>query len=514
MRSSLHIVSWNVASWPTTAANICKLHGSVSTWLDRHKVDILCLQEVKATRQKMVLPPSGWKTFLAPCIHRPGLNGVATLVRDPFPTLGADIDPLQSSQLSGRCILTEHGAFTLINVYVPYDGENGIQLEIKIEFLTSLLSLIRKIQKSGRSVICVGDFNVARHPRDVYYEFRKIDLDGLSQKKFEPHKDAEVNAILALIQTEWQSNIRAKLMDRRIVEISNGSKNGPKFALKIGNIQIGQRQSSANACEAIANPSELRVGPHIYKEEGIISISDFFEIVWKIEKKNFSIQSQMIFSDLYAIPRSPPEVLLLWDQLVEECNMVDSYIESNPAGRSIASERFTCWDQYRNERYENKGARIDYCLVDKKLVPAIPKVTSDKYGSLIVSSDRDLALKAATAESRWQPVPFSGGGVVGNIAKMPIEFEFLFSNPPHTGIIYTPPLFSDHVATSLILEMGLLPHEGINERAKDELGTQWKNTMASALVSPPTSLKSMFLKHKIPEREISPDRKRIHLVDI
>jgi exonuclease III len=108
--SALNIISWNVASWSTTAGYIAKYHGSVSNWLDRHHIDILCLQEVKATRQKILatpvchLNPSHWDMFLSPSVSRPGLNGVATLVRrnrvrpsgtgPSIPTLGADPRPL------------------------------------------------------------------------------------------------------------------------------------------------------------------------------------------------------------------------------------------------------------------------------------------------------------------------------------------------------------------------------------------------------------------------------------
>jgi len=50
----LHLVSWNVASWVTTLEQIKKYHTSLSAWLAAHQIDILCLQEVKGTEQKLV----------------------------------------------------------------------------------------------------------------------------------------------------------------------------------------------------------------------------------------------------------------------------------------------------------------------------------------------------------------------------------------------------------------------------------------------------------------------------
>mmetsp|Transcript_7761 Transcript_7761/g.19854 ORF Transcript_7761/g.19854 Transcript_7761/m.19854 type:complete len:94 (-) Transcript_7761:12-293(-) len=51
--ASLRILSWNVASWATTARHIAAHFGSVSQWLDRQDVDILCLQETKVPRERV-----------------------------------------------------------------------------------------------------------------------------------------------------------------------------------------------------------------------------------------------------------------------------------------------------------------------------------------------------------------------------------------------------------------------------------------------------------------------------
>ena len=128
--------------------------------------------------------------------------------------------------------------------------------------------------------------------------------------------------------------------------------------------------------------------------------------------------------------------------------------------------------------------------------------SSPNMSPLSVSSDRSIALRACTADQSWRPVPFAGGGIdasdppsVG--AK---NFEFQFTNPPQTGIVYTPPLFSDHVATSLVVDMSALPAAattGINERMNDELGTKWKASLCDALVaiaSKSLSLKDMFMR--------------------
>jgi exodeoxyribonuclease III len=543
--SSLNIISWNVASWTTTATNIAKQHGSVATWLDRHNIDILCLQEVKATRQKLLstnacnLNPNHWDMFLSPCTSRPGLNGVATIVRKnrfrgeevigSLPTVGAESKPFGIADLDnqGRCILTDHGAFTLINVYVPYDGEKGVQMGLKIRFLDALHDLIKKVQRTGRSVICVGDFNVARYPRDVHYEFRRINIEDIvsnfeanakiCEAKIGYPANNEVLDLLTFLRDNW-TPIQTTLNDRKIVEFSNGNGGDKnkiiKYVLKVGakSTQIGPRQTSSGACETTANPAAiLTADGYVYKPFGVLSAMDLFEVLSKLFQKDYTEQAKIAFSDTFGEPRSCGPVRDHFDRLMTDCELRDTYIHANPAGRQLGSERFTCWDQYRNERYENKGARIDYIFVDSQVINSVRLVETEDHfmdplkplsislNPLAISSERGKSIAAATAEGRWRPVPFIGGGIdMDPPSAAARDFEYIYTNPPQTGIVYTAPQFSDHVGTSCVLDMKELSTQGINDRLNDELGIRWKSSLPEAHVvdiKPKTvshSLKDMF----------------------
>ena len=52
------IVSWNVASWNTTLAQIRQQHGSLGAYLGRLGADILCVQETKLSREKLEKEPN------------------------------------------------------------------------------------------------------------------------------------------------------------------------------------------------------------------------------------------------------------------------------------------------------------------------------------------------------------------------------------------------------------------------------------------------------------------------
>lgn len=48
------IVSWNVAGWLSTSRKIrSHLDLSPEEFFEKHKIDILCLQEAKVTKQKL-----------------------------------------------------------------------------------------------------------------------------------------------------------------------------------------------------------------------------------------------------------------------------------------------------------------------------------------------------------------------------------------------------------------------------------------------------------------------------
>ena len=108
------------------------------------------------------------------------------------------------------------------------------------------------------------------------------------------------------------------------------------------------------------------------------------------------------------------------------------------------TDRFTCWNQYTNRRYDNEGSRIDYVIVDE----ALWRSSNPVAGTLDTGRRGGSALDACTLDGRWQPAGFDGSGIRDGRAE---DYTYHTSRPPHTGIIYTPPTWSDHVAVSLLL---------------------------------------------------------------
>ena len=83
------------------------------------------------------------------CLGADGSDSTATA----FDTSDADLDR------EGRCVLTDHGAFVLINVYVPNAGDhnrdpqlNRPRLPFKLRFLRALRRKCDALVEAGREV--------------------------------------------------------------------------------------------------------------------------------------------------------------------------------------------------------------------------------------------------------------------------------------------------------------------------------------------------------------------------
>lgn len=162
------IVSWNVNGIRAVAKR------GFFEFVERELPDILCLQEIKA-RQDQILPEDlerleklGYAAHWHPA-NRAGYSGVATLSRKKpmFVTYGLDFE-----QDEGRILVSEHGDFTLYNIYFPNGrqtptGPDPVRLAFKLAFYDSLLEVLEEERSEGKNLVVCGDWNVAHEEIDI-----------------------------------------------------------------------------------------------------------------------------------------------------------------------------------------------------------------------------------------------------------------------------------------------------------------------------------------------------------
>lgn len=187
----MKILSWNV--------NGIRRLRPLKDLFNRLDSDIICVQETRVSTssdpdlESLAFVP-GYHSFFSICKGKGGYSGVATFCRKKTATpiaacqdlsdatgdatipptgegictlgdgcecaaVGYDIETLTMVREEGRCVITDHGGFVLINVYIPAVSVEG-RATFKLRFLHALQAKILALKQIGRRVIVVGDFNI------------------------------------------------------------------------------------------------------------------------------------------------------------------------------------------------------------------------------------------------------------------------------------------------------------------------------------------------------------------
>lgn len=164
----MRIVSWNVNGIRAV------LKKGFLDWLRADRPDVLCLQETKARPEQVpaadleAIEALGYHLFWHPA-ERKGYSGVATFsrVKPLFVSRGV---PFERDE--GRVLVTEHGDFTLYNVYFPNgrqtpEGPDPERLRFKLDFYASLLEVVDEERAEGKNLVVCGDWNAAHTEIDL-----------------------------------------------------------------------------------------------------------------------------------------------------------------------------------------------------------------------------------------------------------------------------------------------------------------------------------------------------------
>lgn len=477
------IVSWNVAGWKQTVHRIDQNYGNPTTrrknpsaalrdYLHRHHADIFCVQEAKIplTQLESRSEPfqcahvDGYESFWSCCVDstKRGFNGVVTYCRKGT-VVSADARPLGSPDLDdqGRCVMTDHGSFVVFNVYVPAGG--GQPLSYKMKFLKALRQAMRKQRRhSNKDVILVGDLNVSHTKMDVFWGSRQLAVTEIRRQVQEAASSLSLPKWKVDLVEAWPK-IEEILQSKKVVPVQTTNPSTKekfdkyRMTVQLNGKQIflGSHEESPEHCEY-----EFDFAPRHFtcaetdkqvlaQDENTIAIATVAELMGKLAGIDWDqdLQKTIADSDGTINEASPPR-RWLDQEMLEEDGMVDAFRHFHPN----AEGRFTCWDQFRNRRYYNEGARIDFTLIDPPLLKYLQQGEVKSLRCACTGQhdpdSENAAFCAATADGQFQAVSFQGGGIVeSSMATLNTQFGV-----PHTGMIYTPPSFSDHIAISMLLD--------------------------------------------------------------
>jgi hypothetical protein len=199
----------------------------------------------------------------------------------------------------------------------------------------------------------------------------------------------------------------------------------------------------------------------VIREPGMLYFDDFKEIIIKLaplvsssnssgssgssgnSNMSFSDTHWDLLSDFFGRTAHVQSSVDWYSRILQEENLVDTFAVSRPD----AQGRCTCWNQSENRRYVNMGNRIDHILVSKSWWDESGVVGITLAGEDHENDKHRAALWACTAGGRFRPAPQEGTGLEEG-SKEAYNEQF---RPPHTGIVYFPPDYSDHVGVSIVI---------------------------------------------------------------
>lgn len=206
----MKLLCWNINSLAPTVRNAVLKHGSWLGFFQEHGLDIACLQESKVPEDKLTKElccVDGYQSFWAHSREKKGYSGVTTYASDAYAPLSCQADCLGSGEedidREGRVLITDHGAFVLVNVYVPNAGDrpDRPRLHYKLRFLAALRRKCEELAVAGRELLLVGDFNVPAEARDVHPDLLP---GGSLDELYGQEERAALHALTAAYPDVWR----------------------------------------------------------------------------------------------------------------------------------------------------------------------------------------------------------------------------------------------------------------------------------------------------------------------
>ncbi len=161
--ATLRICSWNVNGLRAGLRS-----GNFPAWLEEKAPDIAGLQEVKARPEQVEEQPwleAGYDATWHPA-EEPGYSGALLLTKQAPESLRLGLETPEFER-EGRVIEADYGDFVLLTSYFPNAGRKLARLDFKLAYYEAFLERIVALRDSGRSVVFMGDLNVAHGEIDV-----------------------------------------------------------------------------------------------------------------------------------------------------------------------------------------------------------------------------------------------------------------------------------------------------------------------------------------------------------
>jgi len=155
----MKIATWNVNG-------LRARHAQLVEWVAWEKPDVLCLQEIKATRDHIpgTVGELALVDYWGYWHGSKGYSGVALLVRKDVEA-GRPMYVHPDFDVETRIAVVRVAGTLVASIYVPNGGKD---FAAKVRFLQALAAYVTALRATGDRVVLCGDLNVARTEKDVH----------------------------------------------------------------------------------------------------------------------------------------------------------------------------------------------------------------------------------------------------------------------------------------------------------------------------------------------------------
>jgi exodeoxyribonuclease-3 len=140
----------------------------VAQWLESHRPDVLCVQEIKAQEADLdetLRELSGARGHFH-FAQKKGYSGVG-LYSHKTPQAVRTGFGSEEFDAEGRYVEADFGNLTVSSVYVPSGSASPERQQAKFRFIESFEAHLRDLKSSGREIVLCGDWNVAHQAIDL-----------------------------------------------------------------------------------------------------------------------------------------------------------------------------------------------------------------------------------------------------------------------------------------------------------------------------------------------------------
>jgi exodeoxyribonuclease-3 len=158
----MRIVTWNVNGIRAI------LDKGFLDWFAKAKADVVCLQEIKATHDKVpdvLRTMKGWNAFFLPA-KKPGYSGTALFSREKPDEVWEGLGDARFDD-EGRVLGARFGKLHVISAYFPNSQEGGKRLDLKVDFCADMTKKLSGLAKKKQDVVLTGDYNIAHERIDL-----------------------------------------------------------------------------------------------------------------------------------------------------------------------------------------------------------------------------------------------------------------------------------------------------------------------------------------------------------